>query len=183
MKVRLGDKITLKSVEKLEDIKKVFSEEQLKKYKEKFAGKTLTVSNILKENPIIVEFEEDEDDNEISLTSMFIEALANFESPSTKKHHFSELYFEKIEHVEISKNNSFGWALEQLKEGKKVAREGWNGKGMWLELQKPDAHSKMTLPYLYLNYPKGDKKYHDGCRVPWLASQTDLLENDWGEVE
>ena len=75
----------------------------------------------------------------------------------------------------------FGKALELLKQGKKVARTGWNGKGLWLELQRPDAHSKMTLPYVYMNYPKGDK-YHDGCRVPWLASQTDMLEEDWVEV-
>jgi hypothetical protein len=48
----------------------------------------------------------------------------------------------------------FGEALKLLKQGKKVAREGWNGKGLWLELQKPDEYSKMTLPYVYLNYPK-----------------------------
>lgn len=77
---------------------------------------------------------------------------------------------------------TFGEALELLKKGKKVARKGWNGKGLWLELQRPDGNSKMTLPYVYLNYPSGDK-YHDGSRVPWLASQTDMLENDWVEVE
>lgn len=76
----------------------------------------------------------------------------------------------------------FGKAIELLKQGRKVQRKGWNGKGLWIELQKPDAHSKMTLPYLYLNYPKGDI-YHDGMRVPWLASQTDMLEEDWQEVE
>ena len=74
-----------------------------------------------------------------------------------------------------------GKAVELLKKGKKVARTGWNGKGLWLELQVPDKYSKMTLPYIYMNYPKGDK-YHDGCRVPWLASQTDMLEEDWIEV-
>ena len=47
----------------------------------------------------------------------------------------------------------FGQAIEVLQEGYKVARQGWNGKGMWLELQKPDARSKMTLPYIYINYP------------------------------
>ena len=76
----------------------------------------------------------------------------------------------------------FGKALEALKQGKKVRRKGWNGKGLWLELQRPDAHSKMTLPYVYLNYPKGDT-YHDGCRVPWQPSQTDMLEEDWEIVE
>lgn len=76
---------------------------------------------------------------------------------------------------------NFGKALEALKAGKKVARRGWNGKGIYLELQRPDAHSKMTLPYIYIvtsglvtdnpDAPKGV--------VPWLASQTDMLAEDW----
>ena len=72
----------------------------------------------------------------------------------------------------------FGEALAALKLGEHVSRAGWNGVGMWLELQRPDEHSKMTLPYIYLNYPSGEK-YPDGARVPWLASQTDLLAEDW----
>jgi len=75
----------------------------------------------------------------------------------------------------------FSTALLALEHGEKVTRTGWNGKGMWLELQRPDEHSKMTLPYIYLNYPKGEK-YPDGARVPWLASQTDLLADDWEVV-
>ena len=66
----------------------------------------------------------------------------------------------------------FGMALKRLKEGYRVRRAGWNGKGMWVELQTPDEHSKMTLPYLYL-------KTVDGKLVPWLASQTDILAEDW----
>lgn len=66
----------------------------------------------------------------------------------------------------------FGEALTLLEVGLQVARQGWNGKGMWVELQRPDTNSKMTLPYLFLSYP-------DGRTVPWLASQTDLLESDW----
>jgi hypothetical protein len=62
-----------------------------------------------------------------------------------------------------------------LKQGLRVAREGWNGKGMWLELQRPDSHSKMTLPYIYMSTAQGDL-------VPWLASQTDMLAEDWSEV-
>ena len=75
----------------------------------------------------------------------------------------------------------FGWALRQLKEGKKVCRLGWNGKGIYIELQRPDEHSKMTQPYIYIvttglqsdnpNAPRGV--------VPWLASQTDMLAEDW----
>ena len=69
----------------------------------------------------------------------------------------------------------FGKAIAALKSGKFVARQGWNGKGMWLGLQVPDAHSKMTLPYIYMKTAQDDL-------VPWLASQTDMLAEDWVEV-
>ena len=74
---------------------------------------------------------------------------------------------------------SFGDALSQLKKGERVARNGWNGKSMWLQMQVPDAHSKMTLPYIYIEYPNGHPAYPTGSRVPWLASQTDMLAEDW----
>lgn len=67
---------------------------------------------------------------------------------------------------------NFGDAVHYLKQGKKVTRSGWNGKGMWLELQVPDAGSKMTLPYIFMFTATGDL-------VPWLASQTDVLAEDW----
>ena len=76
----------------------------------------------------------------------------------------------------------FGQALGALKAGKRVARAGWNGKGMWLVLQVPNANSKMTLPYIYIEYPAGHPAYPQGSRVPWLASQTDALAEDWSEV-
>lgn len=62
--------------------------------------------------------------------------------------------------------------MMRLRSGCKMARDGWNGKGMWIALQRPDANSKMTLPYLYMYTA-------DGQRVPWLASQTDILADDW----
>lgn len=70
---------------------------------------------------------------------------------------------------------TFGIALEFLKAGGRVARGGWNGKDMWLGLQRPDEHSKMTLPYIFMSTVQGDL-------VPWLASQTDMLAEDWVEV-
>jgi len=75
---------------------------------------------------------------------------------------------------ELEENYSFGFglALESLKSGHRVARSGWNGKGMWLHLQTPDEGSKMSLPYIYM-------KTADNKLVPWLASQTDLLSEDW----
>lgn len=67
---------------------------------------------------------------------------------------------------------NFGEALDALKDGKKVARKGWNGPNQWLAMQRPDENSKMTLPYIYISTVTGDL-------VPWLASQTDLLADDW----
>ncbi len=70
---------------------------------------------------------------------------------------------------------------EALKLRNKIYRAGWNGKGMWLELQTPDENSKMTLPYIFLNTPNevGEATTVPVNRVPWLASQTDLLSSDW----
>lgn len=42
--------------------------------------------------------------------------------------------------------HDIGWAVKQLHDGQRIQRAGWNGKGMWLMLQVPDAHSKMSLP-------------------------------------
>jgi len=78
---------------------------------------------------------------------------------------------------------NIGWAITQLWAGRKVRREGWNGKSMWLMLQIPDKHSKMTLPYIYIEYPEGHPAYPKGSRVPWMASQTDILAGDWELVE
>jgi hypothetical protein len=66
----------------------------------------------------------------------------------------------------------FGDAIRAMKDGAFAAREGWNGKGMWLKLQVPDAGSKMSLPYIYMRTVTGDL-------VPWLASQSDMLAEDW----
>ena len=65
-----------------------------------------------------------------------------------------------------------GDAVSAMRSGLKVARSGWNGKGMWLALQVPDAHSKMGLPYVYMRTATGEL-------VPWLCSQSDLLATDW----
>ena len=71
---------------------------------------------------------------------------------------------------------NFSDALTNVKGGKKIAREGWNGEGMFVQMQTPDENSKMGLPYLYISTV-------DGKLVPWLASQTDLLAEDWVIVE
>lgn len=80
---------------------------------------------------------------------------------------------------------SFGIAIELLKKGRKVARKGWNGKGIFIELQRPDANSKMSHPYIFIDTTGllTDNPDAPKNRVPWLASQTDMLSNDWIIVE
>lgn len=87
---------------------------------------------------------------------------------------------------------NFGQAIEALKEGKKVAREGWNGKGMWLaltngikelpaenfwnknnkEFAKENGGTAEVLPVITMK--TADNKILMG----WLASQTDMLSED-----
>ena len=73
---------------------------------------------------------------------------------------------------------NFSDALNEVKNGKKIQRMGWNGSGLTVQIQKPDANSKMTLPYLYIEYPNNSKTT-PGAKCPWLASQTDILAEDW----
>jgi hypothetical protein len=66
----------------------------------------------------------------------------------------------------------FSDALRACKSGEKIQRSGWNGKNMWVKIQVPDENSKMNLPYFYM-------RTVSGALVPWLASQSDLLTDDW----
>lgn len=87
---------------------------------------------------------------------------------------------------------TFGQAIEALKEGKKVARSGWNGKGMFVYLQKgfelkEPARNEILAQYQLENSNQPvtlcshiDMKAADGSIViGWLASQTDMLAEDW----
>ena len=72
---------------------------------------------------------------------------------------------------------NFSVALQQLKYGAYMARKNWNGKNMWIKLQQ--ATGDVTHPFLVIEYPKGSAVYPNGSVVPWLASQTDILADDW----
>ncbi len=76
---------------------------------------------------------------------------------------------------------NFGLAIEALRKGLRVYRRGWNGKGVFIELQVPDAYSKMTSPYIYIDTTGLQTQNTEApkSRVPWLASQTDMLAEDW----
>ena len=84
----------------------------------------------------------------------------------------------------VENDFDFGKALNKLKTGYKVARKGWNGKGIFLELQIPDEHSKMTQPYIFIDTLELQTINPNAKRgrVPWLASQTDMLAEDWQVV-
>ena len=80
--------------------------------------------------------------------------------------------------MEPTEGFGFDVALRWLKSGAFVQRDGWNGKGLAVGMQTPDALSRDTLPYLFIAYPSNHTKY-PAARCPWLASQTDLLADDW----
>ena len=93
--------------------------------------------------------------------------------------------FSILDYQEDAAGVNFGEALEALKAGKKCRRAGWNGKGIYIEMQKPDEHSKMTLPYIYIVTTQliTDNPAAPKGVVPWLASQTDMLAEDWEIIE
>ena len=72
---------------------------------------------------------------------------------------------------------AFGAAVEALKIGQKVTRAGWNGKGMFLFLV-PGSQFQVNRPPL-LGIAHIDMKTAQNTVVPWLASQTDVLADDW----
>ena len=76
----------------------------------------------------------------------------------------------------MTTNQTFGQAIEALKSGQKVSREGWNGKGMWLALQTTDENSKMGHSYIYMSDVAGKL-------FPWNPNNLDMLAEDWGIVK
>ena len=88
---------------------------------------------------------------------------------------------------------NFSEALNRVKDGKKIQRRGWNGKGLYVVHQKgyPEGIpiNKNTANALGLEQgtvckfrPYLTIKSVDGAFVPWLPSQSDLLEDDWVDI-
>lgn len=86
---------------------------------------------------------------------------------------------------------NFGLAIEALKRGRRVARAGWNGRGMWLEMVSARDYSVHGIPAVtesgangyFKRLPWIGMKTAGNEFVPWLASQTDVLADDWMVVE
>lgn len=91
---------------------------------------------------------------------------------------------------------NFGQALEALKDGQKVSRKGWNGKDMWLVLVPgtPNAELREGTPYAkalgvsaceilpHIDMWTVNSEGRRAMLPGWLASQTDMLADDWGVV-
>lgn len=94
---------------------------------------------------------------------------------------------QRMDSHERTENLNFGDALHLLKHGSRVARAGWNGKDMFIFLVPGSRFEVNRAPLLGI-YPEGtvidyhahiDMKTAQGYVVPWLASQADLLSDDW----
>lgn len=95
--------------------------------------------------------------------------------------------FEKA--YRLTSGMNFGLAIEAMKKGKKVCRSGWNGKGMFLYHVPANSYAAQTdaafaefgelVPYgAYIAMKTAQNNV-----VPWLASQTDMLADDWEIVD
>lgn len=74
----------------------------------------------------------------------------------------------------MAENLTFEIMLTNIKTGFFIGyNNSWNGKGMWLKVQRPDKNSKMDLPYIFLCNAEGNL-------VPWIPSQMDLFSENWG---
>ena len=92
--------------------------------------------------------------------------------------------------IKDTEEQDFGWALDQLRHGQRVCREGWNGKGMFLLLVpgskgltvdegRPLAKAGLPVGTKFNYLPHIDLWTAQGDFVPWNASQADVLSDDW----
>lgn len=90
-------------------------------------------------------------------------------------------YYKKKE----AETMNFSKALKLLNQGKRLRRKGWNGKGIFIKLKKATTASDMSHDYIYIDTTglRSDNQAAPKNRVPWLASQTDMLADDWEVVK
>jgi hypothetical protein len=88
---------------------------------------------------------------------------------------------------ETSKGLDFGDVVRMMKAdpSRRFRRKGWNGRGIYIQLLVPGGQDRMTHPYIYIDTTGLQSDNPDAPRdlVPWLASQTDMLAEDWEEVK
>lgn len=79
---------------------------------------------------------------------------------------------------------NFGQALEAIKNGKKAARDGWNGKNQYIEIADNISYKNATSQTVNAEHEAiGNKAIAfvgtSGIQLGWLASQADMLAEDW----
>lgn len=84
--------------------------------------------------------------------------------------------------------HDFGWALTLLKNGKKVTRKGWNGKNQFIELATGISYKNLNNEIINVEHETiGNNAIAfvgtSGIQLGWLASQADMLAEDWDVVE
>lgn len=97
-------------------------------------------------------------------------------------------YFMPETRLEENENMNFGKALEAIKNGKKAKRKGWNGKEQYIELAQNISYQNMGGEIVNCNHENiGNKAIAfvgtSGVQMGWLASQADMLADDWEIVE
>lgn len=138
------------------------------------------IADAIKERKVV--FGVDEDKN---TTGMYIETLGGVMQANVGDYIIKgitgEIYPCKPEIFEMTHMRienltmNFSEALFLIKQGKKVARKGWNNPNIWLELQRPYANSQMTIPYIYM------VKYEN--KFPCDLSCESIMAEDWKVVE
>ena len=83
---------------------------------------------------------------------------------------------------------NFGKAIDLLKEGKKVSRKGWNGKNQYIELATNISYKNADDEIININHKTmGNKAIAfigtSGTQIGWLASQSDMLSDDWELID
>lgn len=82
----------------------------------------------------------------------------------------------------------FGKAIQYLKEGKRLQRQGWNGKNQYIELATNISYENSNDEIINAEHDAiGNKAIAfvgtSGVQIGWLASQADMLAEDWKIVE
>lgn len=122
--------------------------------------------------------EDCKEENQEGFMVGYSDANGNFDGPLKEGCHYISWSPQDVFEAAYAQqdNLTFGIALEAMKWGDKVARPGWNGSGMHLEVQMSDENSKMTHPYLFMTIPGCE----EGTRVlPWQPAQVDIFATDW----
>jgi hypothetical protein len=90
--------------------------------------------------------------------------------------------------IKVTSGLDFGSAIQLMKDGKQLQRAGWNGKNQYIELAKNISYTNSKGEVINVNHDAiGNQAIAfvgtSGVQLGWLASQADMLAEDWQIVE